>query len=43
VFKLVPELFMHEINKLDFEDRKRFEKPKITFARADGEALEVDT
>ena len=24
LFKLVPELFVHEINKLDWEDRKRF-------------------
>jgi hypothetical protein len=42
VFKLVPELFVHEINKLDWEDRKRFEKPRITFSRADGDILEVD-
>jgi len=38
----VPELFVHEINKLDWEDRKRFEKPRITFSRADGDILEVD-
>lgn len=31
VFKLVPELFKREINRLDFDDRKKFEKPKITF------------
>ena len=42
VFKLVPELFTHEINKLDWEDRKRFEKPRITYSRADGDILEVD-
>lgn len=42
VFKLVPELFVHEINKLDFEDRKRFEKPKLRFSRADGDLLDVD-
>lgn len=42
VYKMVPELFVHEINKLDWEDRKRFEKPKIGFARADGDVLDVD-
>ena len=42
VFKLVPELFVHEINKLDFKDRKRFQKPRISYARAHGEKLEVD-
>jgi len=42
VFKCVPELFVHEINKLDWEDRKRFEKPRLTYQRADGEFLEVD-
>ena len=40
---MVPELFVHEINKLDWEDRKKFEKPKLAFRRADGDALEVDT
>jgi len=40
---LVPELFVHEINKLDYEDRKKFEKPKLTFQRADGDLLDVDT
>ena len=43
VFRMVPELFFHEINKLDYTDRLRFEKPKITFARADGDLLEVDS
>jgi len=43
LFKLVPELFVHEINKLDYKDRLRFEKPKIAFTRADGDLLEVDT
>ena len=43
VFEMVPELFMHEINKLDYEDRQRFEKPKLTFQRADGDLLDVDT
>lgn len=42
VFKLVPELFVHEINKLAARDRKRFKKPRISYARADGEQLEVD-
>lgn len=42
LFQLVPELFIHEINKLDWEDRKRFEYDKIGFQRADGELLEID-
>ena len=42
VFKLVPELFVHEINKLGFAERKRFKKPRISYTRADGEFLEVD-
>lgn len=42
MFKLVPELFVHEINKLGAKDRARFKKPRISFARADGESLEVD-
>ena len=42
VFQLVPELFVHEINKLGFNDRKRFKKPRISYTRADGEQLEVD-
>ena len=42
VYKMVPELFVHEINKLDWEDRKRFEKPKLAFRRADGDILDVD-
>lgn len=42
VYKMVPELFVHEINKLDWEDRKRFEKPKLAFRRADGDNLQVD-
>ena len=37
VFKLVPELFRKEINKLGAEDRLRFKKPRISFSRADGE------
>ena len=43
LFRLVPELYVHEINKLDYEDRKKFEKPKLAFQRADGEMLDVDT
>ena len=42
VFKVVPELYTHEINKLGFADRLRFKKPRISYARADGEQLEVD-
>ena len=42
VFKLVPELFVHEINKLGAKERERFKKPRISYARADGEQLEVD-
>ena len=43
VFKLVPELYRKEINKLSAKQRMRFKKPRITFSRADGEQLEVDT
>jgi len=42
VFKLVPELFVHEINKLDAKDQMRFKKPRISYSRADGEQLEID-
>ena len=42
VFKLVPELYVHEINKLGAADRERFKKPRISYTRADGEFLEVD-
>lgn len=42
VYKLVPELFVHEINKLGFKERQRFKKPRISYTRADGESLEVD-
>jgi len=42
VFKMVPELYTHEINKLAAKDRLRFKKPRISYARADGEQLEVD-
>ena len=42
VFKLVPELYTHEINKLGFQERERFKKPRIGYSRADGEVLEVD-
>ena len=38
----MPELFVHEINKLDLKDRERFKKPRISYTRADGEQLEVD-
>ncbi len=42
VYKMVPELFVHEINRLDSRDRARFQKPRISYTRADGEQLEVD-
>ena len=42
VFKLVPELYVHDINKLGAKDRMRFKKPRISYTRADGEQLEVD-
>ena len=29
VYKVVPELFTHEINKLGAKDRLRFKKPRI--------------
>ena len=39
---MVPELYLHEINRLDARDQARFKKPRISYTRADGEALEVD-
>lgn len=36
VYKMVPELFIHEINKLGAAERKRFQKPRISYSRADG-------
>lgn len=42
LFKMVPELYVHEINRLDARDQARFKKPRISYTRADGEALEVD-
>lgn len=42
VFKMVPELFVHEINKLGAKDRARFKHKRVSYARADGEKLEVD-
>lgn len=42
VFKMVPELFVHEINRLDARDQLRFKKPRISYTRADGDQLEVD-
>ena len=35
----MPELFRSEINKLDYEDRKQFFKPKWTWEMADGTYL----
>jgi len=37
IFKMVPELFVHEINRLDSRDRERFKKPRISYTRADGD------
>ena len=37
LFAMVPELFVREINKLDWRDRKRFEKPKSAYLRVDGD------
>lgn len=42
VYKLVPELYRSQINKLSAKSRLRFKKPRISFVRADGEQLEVD-
>lgn len=39
---MVPELFVHEINKLGAKDRARFKARRIGYERADGERLEVD-
>lgn len=38
----MPELFFHEINRLDAKDRERFSRQRLTYTRADGEQLEVD-
>ena len=43
LFRLVPELFVHEINKLDERDKLMFKKREIGFKRADGDQLEIDT
>ena len=37
IFKMVPELFVHEINKLDVKDQLQFKRPRISYARADGD------
>ena len=37
-----PELFVHEINELGAKERQKFKAKRISFARADGEKLEVD-
>ena len=42
VFKLVPELYTHEINKLGYIESQKYKKPRISYSRADGEVLEVD-
>jgi hypothetical protein len=42
VFKMVPELFVHEINKLGAKDRQRFKAKRVSFARADGSYIEQD-
>ena len=42
VFKLVPELYTHEINKLGYIESQKYKKPRISYTRADGEVLEVD-
>ena len=43
LYTLVPELYVHQINKLGYEDKIRFKKPRISYQRADGETLEVDS
>jgi hypothetical protein len=42
VYKLVPELYTHQINKLGYDDKQRFKKPRIAYTRADGEYLACD-
>lgn len=43
LFKMVPELFRFEINKLGAKERMMFEQNKKGFIRADGEIYQVDT
>jgi len=31
LFELMPELYVHEINKLEAADRLRFRKPRVSF------------
>jgi hypothetical protein len=31
LYTLVPELYIHQINKLGAEDKKRFKKPRISY------------
>ena len=40
---MVPELYVHEINKLEHKERQRFKRTRLQFVRADGEQLEVDS
>jgi len=42
LFKLVPEVFQHEINRLQEEDRMLFEMEKNKYLRADGTVYEID-
>ena len=42
VYKVVPELYVSQINRLAEKDRLRFKKPRIAYQRADGQQLEVD-
>ena len=43
LFKMVPELFRFEINKLGAKERILFDSKKKGFIRADGEVYQVDT
>jgi len=42
LYTLMPELYVHQINKLGAADKARFKKPRIAYTRADGNQLEVD-
>jgi len=42
LYTLMPELYVHQINKLGAHDKARFKKPRISYTRADGNQLEVD-
>jgi len=42
LYRLVPEVFQHEINRLQEEDKMLFEMEKNKYLRADGTVYEID-